>query len=108
MKFAFKDCIWTGLYIVVKVLSNNNNVVRRTGTRCTQTLQRVRLRLKAPNQRLPDVTVRGEGYFPDPEVNPTHNDWYAQAWETEFGKILFGTPTKSRRKKLQLQKSQTR
>ena len=33
MKFAFKDCIWTGPYIVVKVLSNNNYVVRRTGTR---------------------------------------------------------------------------
>ena len=26
MKFGFKDCIWTGLYIVVKVLSNNNYV----------------------------------------------------------------------------------
>ena len=40
MKFAFKDCIWTGPYVVVKVLSNNNYVVRRTGTRYTQTLQK--------------------------------------------------------------------
>ena len=50
MKFASKDCIWTGFYIVVRVLSNNNYVVRRTGTRFTQTLQKVRLRLYASNQ----------------------------------------------------------
>ena len=24
----------------------------------------------------------------DPEVKTTHEDWYAQAWETEFGEIL--------------------
>ena len=90
MKFAFKDCIWTGPYIVVKVLSNNNYVVRRTGTRYTQTLQRIRLRLYAPNQRVPDVTVRRENYLPDPVVKTTHNDWYAKVWETEFGEFLFG------------------
>ena len=32
MKFAFKDCIWNCPYIVVKTLSNNNYVVRRTDT----------------------------------------------------------------------------
>ena len=95
MKFAFKDCIWTGPYIVVKVLSNNNYVVRRTGTRYTQTLHRIRLRLYAPNQRVPDVTVRREDYLPDPEVKTTHNDWYAQAWETEFGEVLFGDATEN-------------
>ena len=95
MKFAFKDCIWTGPYIVVKVLSNNNYVVRRTGARYTQTLHRIRLRLYAPNQRVPDVTVRREDYLPDPEVNTTHNDWYAQAWETEFGEVLFGDTTEN-------------
>ena len=93
MKLAFKDCIWTGPYIVVKVLSNNNYVVRRTGTRYTQTLHRIRLRLYAPNQRIPDVTFRREDYLPDPEVKTTHNDWYAQAWETEFGEVLFGNIT---------------
>ena len=93
MKFAFKDCIWTGPYIVVKVLSNNNYVIRRTGTRYTQTLHRIRLRLYAPNQRVPDVTVRREDYLPDPEVQATHKDWYAQAWETEFGEIRFGNTT---------------
>ena len=95
MKFAFKDCIWTGPYIVVKVLSNNNYVVRRTGTRYTQTLHRIRLRLYAPNQRVPDVTVRREDYLPDPEVETTHNDWYAQAWETEFREGLFRNTTEN-------------
>ena len=95
MKFAFKDCIWTSPYIVVKVLSNNNYVVRRTGTRYTQTLYRIRLRLYAPNQRVPDVTVRRDDYLPDPEVQTTHNDCYAQAWETEFGKVLFGNTTEN-------------
>ena len=93
MKFTFKDCIWTGPYVVVKVLTNNNYVVRRTGTRYTQTLHRFRLRLYAPNQRVPDVTVRREDYLTDPRVKTTHNDCYAQAWETEFGEVLFGAPT---------------
>ena len=95
MKFAFKDCIWTGPYVVVKVLSNNNYVVRRTGTRYTQTLHRIRLRLFAPNQRVPDVTVRREDYLPDPEVKTTLNYWYALAWESELGEVLFSTPTEN-------------
>ena len=77
------------------MLSNNNYVVRRTGTRYTQTLHRIRLRLYAPNQRVPDVTVRRENYLLDPEVKTTHSDWYAQAWETEFGEVLFVTPTEN-------------
>ena len=95
MKFVFKDCIWMGPYIVVKVLSSNNYVVKRTGTRYRQTLHRIRLRLYAPNQRVPDVTVKMEDQLPDPEVKTTHDDWYAQAWETEFGKVLFGTSTEN-------------
>ena len=96
MKFAFKDCIWTGPYLVVEVLSNNNyDVVRRTGTRYTQILHRIRLRVYAPNQRVPDKTLRGEGYLPDPEVKTTHSDLYAQAWEIEFVEVLFGTPTEN-------------
>ena len=31
-----------------------------------------------------------EDQLPDPEVKTTHDDWYAQAWETEFGEVLFG------------------
>ena len=47
----------------------------------------------APKQRVSDVTVRGEHYLPGPEVKTTINDWYAQAWETELGEVLFGTST---------------
>ena len=93
MKYTFKDCILTGPYVVVKVLSNNNYVVCRTGTRNTQTLQRIRLRLYAPIQRVPDVTVRKEDYLPDPQVKATQENWYAQAWETDFRKVLFGNTT---------------
>ena len=32
-KFAFQDCIRTGPYIVIKILSNNNYTIRRLGTR---------------------------------------------------------------------------
>ena len=95
MKFVFKDCIWMRPYLVVKVLSNNNYVVRRTGTRYTQILHRLRQKLYAPNQRVPDVTVKVEDQLPDPEVKTTHDDWYAQAWETEFGEVLFGTSTEN-------------
>ena len=93
MKFAFKDCIWTEPYIVVKVLSNTNYVVRRTGTRYTQTLHKIRLRLY--EHSVPGVTVKVEDQLPDPEVKTTHDDWYAQALETEFGEVLFGTSTEN-------------
>ena len=53
----------TGPHVVVKVVSSNNFVVRRTGTRYTQTLNKIRLKLYAPNQRVPDVTVRREDYL---------------------------------------------
>ena len=43
-KFAFQDCIWTGPYIVIKVLSNNNYTMRKLGTRFTQTPHRIRIR----------------------------------------------------------------
>ena len=107
MKFAFKDCIWTGPYIVVKVLSNNNYVVRRTGTRYTQTLQRIRLRLYAPNQRVPDVTVRREDYLLDPEVQTTHTMIGTRKLvKPNSEKFCSAIPRKTQPKKLQLRKSQ--
>ena len=45
MKFAFSEWIWTGPFIVVKTLSNNNSTICRLGTRYTQTLHRIRLRI---------------------------------------------------------------
>ena len=107
IKFAFKDCIWTGPYIVVKILSYNNYVVRRTGTRYTQTLRRIRLKLYAPNQRVPDVTVKVEDQLPDPEVKTTHDDWYAQAWEIKFGEVLLGNSTEKENEEATIMEVQT-
>ena len=87
-KFAFQDCIWTGPYVVIKVLSNNNYTIRKLGTRYTQTLHRIRIRPYVPEQRLPDVTVRANDYLPDPEVKVSHNEWYAVSWEMDFGKQI--------------------
>ena len=87
-KFAFQDCIWTGPYIVIKVLSNNNYTIRKIGTRYTQTLHRIRIRPYVPEQRVPDVTVRTNEYLPDPDVKVSHNEWYAVSWEMDFGKQI--------------------
>ena len=87
-KFAFQDCIWTGPYIVIKVLSNNNYTIRKIGTRHTQTLHRIRMRPYVPEQRVPDVTVLANEYLPDPDVKVSHNEWYAISWEMDFGKKI--------------------
>ena len=87
-KFAFQDCIRTGPYIVIKVLSNNNYTIRKLGTRYTQTLHRIRIRPYMPEQRMPDVTVRANGHLPDPDVKESLNEWYAVLWEMDFGKQI--------------------
>ena len=109
MKCAFEDCIWTGPYIVVKVLSNNNYVVRRTGTRYTQTLHRIRLRLYAPNQRVPDVTVRREGKitFQIQRLKQPTMIGTRTLVKPNSEKFCSEIPQKTPTKKLQLQKSQT-
>ena len=76
-KFAFEGCIWTGPYIVIKILTNNNYTIRRLGTRCTQTLHKIRMRPYVSDQRLPDLTVPANEYLPDPDVKVSHNEWYA-------------------------------
>ena len=85
-KFAFQDCIWTGPYIVIKVLSNNDYTIRKLGTRYTQTLHRIRIRPYVPDQRMPDVTVRSNENMPDPDVKVSHNEWNAVSYEMGFGK----------------------
>ena len=68
--------------------SNNNYQVRRRGTRYTQTLDKIPLKLYAriKNQK-------GPYQLSDPEVKPTHDDWYAQAWKTKVGEVLSGDAT---------------
>ena len=37
---------------------------------------------------MPDVTVRANEYLPDPNVQVSHNEWYAVSWEMHFGKQI--------------------
>ena len=48
-----------------------------------------------------------EDQLPDPEVKTTHDDWYAQAWETELGEVLFGTSTENDNKEATITEIQT-
>ena len=52
----------------------------------------------APNHRLPDVTVRPENHLPDPEIKTTHDNWYAHAWEVEFGEVVVRASTEEQQK----------
>ena len=88
-KIPFTEFLWTGPYTVEKVLPNNNYVVRKLGTNKTQTLHRIRLRLYPEKNRLLDIQVAPEQFVPDTDVTITHDDLYAQAWETDFGDPIF-------------------
>ena len=87
-KFAFQDCIRTGPYIVIKMLSINSYTIQKIGTRFTQTLHRIRIRPFVPEQRMLDVIVRANEYLPDPDVKVSHNEVYAVSWEMDFGKQI--------------------
>ena len=98
-KLPFSEYLWTGPYIVVKVLPNNNYVIRRLMTNKTQTLHRIRLRWYPTSEKLPDIVVQPEQYQPDKEVAITHDDLYAEAWGSDFGNPQF-----YRQESLRLQK----
>ena len=88
-KIPFTDFRWIGPYIIEKVLSNNNYVVRKIGTNKTQILHRRRLRQLTPRQPKPDTPVTPREWQPDPEVIIKHDDLYARAWECEYDKPIF-------------------
>ena len=71
-------------YIIEKVLTNNNYVVRKIGTNKTQILHRLRLRQFTPRQPIPDIPVRPREWQLDPEITIKHDDFYARAWECEY------------------------
>ena len=87
-KFPFQDSIWMVAYIVIKILSNKINTIRKIGTRYTQTLHRIRIQPYVPEQRMPGITVRSNEYLPDPYVMVSHNEWYAISWKIDFGKQI--------------------
>ena len=88
-KIPFTDFRWIGLYIIPKVLPNNNCLVRKIGTNKTQILHRMRLRHFTPRQPITDTPVTPREWQPDPEVTIKHDDLYARAWECEYDKPIF-------------------
>ena len=80
-KLPFREYLWTGPYIVVKTLPNNNYLIRKLQTNFTQILHRIRLRPFASSRKLPDITVPPKDYQQDTEVTIQHDDLFAMAWE---------------------------
>ena len=55
-KLPFKEYLWTGPYIVVKVLPNNNYLIRKLQTNYTQILHRILLKSCSTDKPLPKKT----------------------------------------------------
>ena len=88
-KIPFTDFRWIGPYIIEKVLPNNVYLVRKTGTKKTQILHRMRLRQFTPRQPLSDIPDTQSEWQPDPEVVITHDDLYTRVWECEYDEPIF-------------------
>ena len=56
-KLPFREYLWTGPYIVVKTLPNNNYLIRKLQINLTQILHRIRLRPFTSNHKLPDISI---------------------------------------------------
>ena len=83
-KFPFREYRWTGPYIVEKVLTNENYIVRKLNSNKTQILHRIRLRKYEPNTALQDNSPEGN-LQPDDEIIIPQDDLYVITWETSFG-----------------------
>ena len=83
-KFPFTEFRWIGLYIIEKLLPNNNYLVRKIGTNQTQVLHRMTMRQFTPHEPPAHIRVKPQEYKPDPEVSLNHDDLYARAWEYDY------------------------
>ena len=81
----------------MKVLANNNYLVRKIGTNNTQVLLRMRMRQFTRRQPPADITVKPQEYKSDPEVSLRHDDLYARAWEYDFEQPILVPRTIKRR-----------
>ena len=95
-KLPFKENLWTGPYIIVKVLPNNNYLIRKLQTNYTQILHRIRLKTCPTDKSFPDKPVLPKDYTPDKEVDVFHDYLYTQAWQSNFDDYTSTTPLPNR------------
>ena len=69
-KIPFTEFRWMGPYVVEKLLSNNNYLVRKNGTDKTQVLHRMRMRQFTPRQPPADIRVNPQEYKPRSRSEP--------------------------------------
>ena len=87
-KIPFKEYRWIGPFVIQKVLSNDNYIVRRLNTNKTQILHRIRLKKFVLNAPLEDK-YDGEKLQPDNEIVIPQDDLYTISWEVDFEYDLF-------------------
>ena len=87
-KIPFREYRWVGPFVIHKVLSNDNYIVRRLTTNKTQILHRIRLKKFVPNAPLEDK-YDGEKLQPDNEIVIPQDDLYTISWEVDFEYDLF-------------------
>ena len=87
-KIPFKEYRWIGPFVIQKVLSNDNYIVRRLNTNKTQILHRIILKKFVPNAPLEDK-YDGEKLQPDNEIVIPQDDLYTISWEVDFEYDLF-------------------
>ena len=87
-KIPFRDFMWTGPFVVQKVLLNNNYIVCRLNTNKTQILHRILLKKFVPNTPLEDKYSK-EKLQPDDEIIIPQDDLYTISWEADFDYQVF-------------------
>ena len=87
-KIPFRYFRWTGPFVVQKVLSNNNYIVRRLNTNKTKILHRIRLKKCVPNTPLEDKCSK-EKLQPDDEIIIPEDDLSTLSWEADFDYQVF-------------------
>ena len=89
-KIPFREYRWIVPFIIQKVLTNDNYIVRRINTNKTQILHRIRLKQFVPNTPFHD-NYGGEKLQPDEEIVIPQDDLYTISWEVDFDNDLFET-----------------
>ena len=83
-KIPLGEYLWTGPYIVVKTLPNNNYRKRKLQTNRTQILHRISLEPCQTRDRLPGIQVQAKDFQPDNLVEVLNTI----AWQSVFEHFL--------------------